>query len=236
LNAGRPDFPNPTDGAQVAEETHDRDYSGDYFQSRFVYDARREAIWSEVCAYLQVFVPPEAAVLDLGAGYCSFINHIVAAEKHALDLYPGFARFARPDVKTYVAGCDNLAVFSDNQLDVVFSSNLLEHLTRTAIEATLAEVWRVLKPSGRFILIQPNFKYSYREYFDDYTHLQPFTHLGLADWLTARGFRVERVEPRFLPFSFRSHLPKARWLARLYLRLPFRPLAKQMLLVSQKIG
>ncbi len=210
--------------------------SGSYFRSRFAYDAQRDEIWKEVCAYLERFIPAQAAVLDLGAGYCSFINNIRAEEKYALDIYADFARFAHPEVRTYTGSCDHLEMFASDQLDIVFSSNLLEHLSRPIIEATLAEVWRVLKPSGRFILIQPNFKYAYREYFDDFTHIQPFTHVGLADWLTACGFHVERIEPRFLPFSLKSRLPKSRWLARLYLRLPFRPLAKQMLLVSQKIG
>jgi len=214
-------------------EAHLLDYSGDYFQSRFVYDASREGIWQEICAYLQPLIAANASVLDLGAGYCSFINHIRAADKYALDLYPDFAQFAQPDVKTFVGSCDDLSMFASGQMDVIFASNLLEHLTRPMIDATLAEIRRVLKPGGLLILIQPNFKYSYRDYFDDYTHIQVFTHLGLADLLSSRGFAVERVEPRFVPFSFRSRLPKWPWLAWVYLRLPVRPFARQMLIVSR---
>ena len=39
--------------------------------------------------------------------------------------------------------------------------------------------------------------------------------------------------PRFLPFSLKSRLPKSPYLVRLYLRLPLRPLAKQMLVVAR---
>ena len=41
----------------------------------------------------------------------------------------------------------------------------------------------------------------------------------------------QRVEPRFLPFSFKSRAPKWPWIVWLYLR-PVRPLAKQMLIVE----
>jgi DNA polymerase (family 10) len=58
--------------------------TGAYFQSRFGYEPGRAGVWRAICAYLRPFVPLHACVLDLGAGYCSFINHVPAAEKHAL--------------------------------------------------------------------------------------------------------------------------------------------------------
>ena len=207
-----------------------------YYQSRFACDPERVGVWRAICGYLQRFIPPEACVLDLGAGYCSFINQVSAAEKHALDISPGFVQFAHSDVQTHVGSCDDLSVFQSYYFDVVFASNLLEHLTHRAVTDTLSEVRRVLKPSGRFIVIQPNFRYCYREYFDDYTHLQVFTHVALADLLSSNGFDIERVEPRFLPFSFKSRLPKWPWIVRLYMRLPVRPLAKQMLVIGRAIA
>ncbi len=42
-----------------------------------------------------------------------------------------------------------------------------------------------------------------------------------------------RGASRFLPFSMRSRVPKWPWLVRLYLRLPFKPMAGQMLLVAR---
>ncbi|MCS6836458.1 MAG: methyltransferase domain-containing protein [Anaerolineae bacterium] len=212
-----------------------QDYDARYFESRFTPSAERDGIWREIAAYLQArYIPASAAVLDMGAGYCSFINHVRAAQRFALDLFPQVGQYAALGVEALVGSCTNLSRFADTSLDVVFASNLLEHLTRPDIEATLNEVRRVLRFGGYLILIQPNFRYCSREYFDDYTHLQIFTHVSLSDWLTAVGLRVVQQEPRFLPFSFKSRLPKWPWLARLYLRLPYRPLAKQMLIVAQK--
>ena len=205
----------------------------DYFQARFTADPQRDALWRPVCEYLQRYIPPAGRVLDLGAGYCSFINQVQAAERHALDLFPGVTQYAAPGVQAHIGSCEDLGRFASASLDTVFASNLLEHLTREALARTLAEVRRVLKPTGHLILLQPNFRYCYREYFDDYTHLQVFTHVSLADLLVAQGFRLARVEARFLPFSLKSRLPKSPWLVRLYLKLPLRPFAKQMLLIAQ---
>jgi SAM-dependent methyltransferase len=204
-----------------------------YFASRFTPDPARDRVWGAICRYLQRYVPEDGAVLDLGAGYCSFVNHIRAATRHALDASPELPRHAGAGVTAHVGRCEDLSAFANGSLDAVFASNLLEHLEWPSIERTLDEVRRALKTGGRLILLQPNFRYCTSTYFDDYTHRTIFTHVGLADLLASRGFAVERVVPRFLPFSFKSRGPKWGFLVALYLRLPWRPLARQMLLVAR---
>jgi SAM-dependent methyltransferase len=205
-----------------------------YFTSRYTPDPARDRVWGAICRYLQRYVPEDGVVLDLGAGYCSFVNHIRAATRHALDASPELPRHAGEGVVPHVGRCEDLSAFGDGALDAVFASNLLEHLEWPSIERTLDEVRRALKPSGRLILLQPNFRYCAATYFDDYTHRTIFTHVGLADLLASRGLAVERVTPRFLPFSFKSRGPKWGFLVALYLRLPWRPLARQMLVIARR--
>lgn len=207
-----------------------------YFVTRLRPDTSRDVVWSSIARYLQRYVPLSGTVLDLGAGYCSFINNIHAKERHAVDISSLVKRHASPGVRTWVRACDDLRVFQQGSVDVVFASNLFEHLTRESLDKTIQEIFRVLKKRGTLILVQPNFRYAYREYFDDYTHLLIFTHLSLCDLLASHGFRIQHCTPRFLPFSMRSRLPKSRFLVWLYLHSPIKPFASQMLIVASKPG
>jgi len=52
-----------------------------YFAARFEYNPGRDAVWQVILGYLQRFIAQDVSVLDLGAGYCSFVNHVQAADK-----------------------------------------------------------------------------------------------------------------------------------------------------------
>lgn len=209
----------------------------EYFSTRFVYDPRRDKVWKEVARHIQKkYIPEDSRVLDLGAGYCDFINHIKAAERHAVDIFSKLDQYAADGVKTHIGTCTDLSEFDDDSLDVVFASNLFEHLTHQELLLTISEIRRVLRKGGRLILLQPNFKYCYRTYFDDYTHLQIFTHEGMYDLLEMAGLRIEDMHGRYLPVNMKStlklNLPFLDLIVRLYLHLPYKPLAGQMLAVA----
>ena len=203
-----------------------------YHATRFTPDPRRRGVWRHVSAYLQRWIDPSADVLELGAGYCDFSNTISARSRTAIDIEPSFVDSADAGVVTVVGPCTDLSHFADASFDVVFASNLLEHLDREAIATTLGQVRRVLRPRGRLIVVQPNFRLRPREYFDDYTHVAVFTDRSLPDLLAASGFTTEHVEARFLPLTLKSRLAFGHKLVPLYLRLPWRPLAGQMLVVA----
>jgi SAM-dependent methyltransferase len=205
-----------------------------YYQTRFKPDPRRATLWRVICGWLQREVPDGARVLELGAGYCGFINHIRAEKKVALDIADTVRGAAAQDVETHVGSCTQLAFASDSSLDIVFASNLFEHLPLADLQRTLAEVRRVLRPGGKLLVIQPNFRYCYRDYFDDYTHVMVYTDRSLADVIAGAGLEPVRVMPRFLPFSMKSRLPAAAPLVWLYLRSPVKPFAGQMLIVALK--
>jgi len=207
---------------------------GAYFSTRLSPDSTRNELWSVLCTYLQREIAVNASVLELGGGYCGFINNIRAADKHVVDLYDAIKDFAARNVQTYVRSCTDLGIFPADRFDIIFASNLFEHLTREETNQTLLHVWRILKAGGKFLIIQPNFRYAYKRYFDDYTHQQIFTETSLSDLVMTHGFQITRVVPRFLPFSLKSRGPKWRWLLRLYLRLPFRPFAGQCYIVCMK--
>lgn len=205
-----------------------------YHETRFDYDERRETLWKTLCdAYFARFIRPEFHVLDLGAGYAHFINNVRCAQRTAIDSWARLPEYAAPGVEAHVASVTSLAVIRDNSVDFVFASNLFEHLTQQEFACVLAELKQKLKRGGTLNILQPNYRRAYREYFDDYTHIAVYSDISLCDFLRANGYRIIESIPGFLPFSLKSRFPVAPWLIRLYLLLPWKPFAKQMLVRAE---
>ena len=206
-----------------------------YFRSRFPPDPRRDRLWDHLARFLSAYVPPRARVVELGAGYCHFINRVPAARRVAVDLSADLGNWAAPGVEVCcedaVAHVERIARGS---YDFAFASNFLEHLEWPELERLVAGVHRVLRPGGLFALIQPNFRLAPGRYFDDYTHRTIFTDVSLTDWLAASGFEMVRVVPRFMPLTVKSRLGAFSFLIPLYLRSPWRPLAGQMFVLAQR--
>ncbi len=122
-----------------------------------------------------------------------------------------------------------LEFLEDGSVDFAFASNLFEHLTKDEFAAVLDNLRRKLSADGTLTIMQPNYRYAYREYFDDFDHKSVFSHISLPDYLVANGYEVFLVEPRFMPLSVKSRLPVTPLLIRAWLASPFKPIGKQML-------
>ena len=205
-----------------------------YHEVRIPYDSKREILWKTLCSeYFNKLIGRNDTVLELGAGYAHFINHVICKRKIAVDLWDGFVNYTNNDVETKICDITELDFLSNDSLDFVFASNLFEHVS---IEK-LAEALEVLKPKMKdkstINLLQPNFKYSYKEYFDDYTHKTIFTDVGLSDFLIAHGFKIVKKYPKFLPLSVKSKFPVSPFLIKLYLISPIKLLGKQMFIQAE---
>jgi cyclopropane fatty-acyl-phospholipid synthase-like methyltransferase len=199
-------------------------------------DPARAIVWAVVADHLSRWVPPDAHVLEIGAGYCGWINAVRAARRVAIDIWPEVATHAAAGVEARVVdAATGLRALGESSYDVVLASNVLEHFAPDMAAAVAADVGHLLRPGGRFLVVQPNFRYAWTSYFDDYTHRSIFTDVSLPAMLRAQGFGIERVEARFLPYSMReAGVPIRGWLVRAYLASPWRPLAGQMLVVARR--
>ena len=199
-------------------------------------DPARRIVWEAVARHLAPYVPPAAAVLELGAGYCDWINHVRAARRVAVDIWPELPAFAAPGVEPVVLDVSrDLQSLGRSSFDVVLASNLLEHFPPAEAASVVGGVAEVLRGGGRFVVVQPNFRYAWRQYFDDYTHRSIFTDVSLPALLRAHGFRILEVRPKFLPYSLRgARVPITSFLVRAYLRSPVKPMAGQMLVVAAR--
>jgi SAM-dependent methyltransferase len=202
-----------------------------YHDTRLPYDQKREVLWKTLCeSYFHRQIPPDACVLELGAGYGHFINNIKCARRIAVDQWEGMREHLQADVAAHVGSVTDLEFLEPNTIDFAFASNLFEHLTQGDLSLVLQQLRTKLKPGGTLNILQPNYRFAYKEYFDDFTHVSVYSHLSLGDFLATQGFRVVDCQPQFLPLTVKSRLPVWPALIQLYLALPFKPMGKQMLL------
>lgn len=208
------------------------------YERRFAGDAAfRIAMWQVLCRrFFQKYVDERSTVLEIGAGHCEFINHIAARRRIAVDLSTDTAHHAAAGVEVVLASSTDLSSVSDGSIDVAFASNFFEHLSRPDIISTLRELHRVLTPGGRVLILQPNVRYCYRDYWMFFDHITPLDDRGLVEALEMTGFVPKTVIARFLPFTTKSRLPKSIALLRIYLSIPllWRVLGAQSFIEARK--
>jgi dolichol-phosphate mannosyltransferase len=180
----------------------------------------RSAIWAVLVRdFFQAWIRRSDTVVDLGCGYGEFLNHVIAARRIGVDLNPDSASMLEPGIEFHQGSADDLAFLEDGSVDVVFTSNLLEHLqSKAEVERTVAEARRVLKPGGHFIAMGPNIRFVPGDYWDFWDHTVPISDRSLIELLESCQFEVVESCDRFVPYTSSSPLPQAPILVQLYLR------------------
>jgi SAM-dependent methyltransferase len=211
------------------------------YRKRFSADelATKNLVWEVLCRdFFQQFVPSRGVVLDLGAGYCEFVDHISARRRIAVDLNPDTRLHAAVGVEVIETDSRSLSAVESSSVDTVFTSNFFEHLPdKTALLESLRECHRTLKQYGLIVVMMPNIKHLPGAYWAFLDHHLPLTERSVAEALELSSFQIVRCDSRFLPYTVSdSRLPVRAGLVRAYLRIPlaWRLLGKQMLIVGRK--
>jgi len=171
-------------------------------------------VWKVLCErFFQSFIGYEDKILDLGAGYCEFINNIKCKEKYAVDLNEKIKNFALPEVKVVVTNATKLTMFSSEYFDNVFMSNFLEHLfSKEILTEVILEIHRILKKNGRLILTTPvgkiagqilefsAFKLNLIDKKEIADHKNYFKPKEVKEMLLKAGFKGEKIKN--YPFEF----------------------------------
>jgi SAM-dependent methyltransferase len=232
-------------GAAQSSRTQDLEMAGDPQSLQTEYRLRfgtaasyRNAVWEILCAqYFNRFIAPTARVLDVGAGWCEFINNITAAERFAMDLNPDTGTHVAAGVAFLQQDCSEEWKMPGQSLDVVFTSNFLEHLlSKDRVARVVAEAHRVLVPNGLMICMGPNIRYLPGTYWDFWDHSVPISEKSMSELLRMAGFEIELCVPRFLPYSISGSGKPPLVFLKLYLRLPFlwSLFGRQFLVVGRK--
>ncbi|MEE6176560.1 glycosyltransferase [Mycobacterium sp. 050134] len=179
----------------------------------------RSAIWAVLVRdFFQAWIRRSDTVVDLGCGYGEFLNQVIAARRIGVDLNPDSEGMLEPGIEFHRRRVDHLGFLDDESVDVVFTSNLLEHLqSKEEVERTVAEARRVLKPGGHLIAMGPNIRFVDGDYWDFWDHTVPISDRSLIELLVSCDFEVVNSFDRFLPYTSSSPLPQAPILVQLYL-------------------
>jgi SAM-dependent methyltransferase len=140
-----------------------------------------------------------AKLLDLGSGRGEFLHGFARQGFDALGIdrsRPSAPKFSEPVVE---GDYERTGLpFAPEQFSVLFSKSVFEHIVD--ISSLLRECHRVLTPAGRMIALVPDWTAQWRHFYDDWTHVRPFTLNGLRECVACHGFEVrEALRFRQLP-------------------------------------
>ena len=200
-------------------------------------------MWQALCdRFFSRHIGKNDDILDPAAGYCEFINCIHPdgkGKRIACDLNPDTVSFAREGVETHICSAESLGFLENESVDTVYVSNFFEHIKdKEMIIKILQEFNRVLRKGGTLLLMHPNIRYAYREYWDFFDHHTALSDKSMVEALNiAGGYKVEKIVPQFMPYTTKSKIPMFPFRVRLYLHTPlvWHIMGKQMFIVAKKV-
>lgn len=148
--------------------------------------------------YFNNKIQAESKFLDIGQGNGSFVKHLVNKKINAYGCDINDSNFESEPLN-----------YENDEFDFAMMYSVIEHINNT--DNILKEARRILKTNGNLIIITPNFKYNYQNFYDDPTHIKPFTDTGLKSILEIYNFKDIIIKPwtsfnlKFIwkiPFSF----------------------------------
>lgn len=133
-------------------------------------------------SYSRDFDFAQKAIVDLGAGD-KFIQNPLEVRG---------AKYLPLDIDDIDFNVDKFP-FENESIDAVISLAVIEHIEN--VDNYLNEIMRVLVKGGIVYLTTPNFKYCYKEFYNDPTHVKPFTEISLERLMEMYSFSEISVYP-----------------------------------------
>jgi len=130
-----------------------------------------------------------ANLLDIG---CGRGNYLVGFSRCEFSVSGVDKRMDSTEIaKTFhVQECDlehEPLPFNEGTFDIVFSKSVIEHMLNP--DHILSEIYRVLSPEGMALILTPAWEKQYKFFYNDYTHVKPYTRKGLQNALRLNRFQ-----------------------------------------------
>ena len=133
--------------------------------------------------------------LEIGCGRGDFINEFSNKEVicYATDKLAAAKNDLNNNVIFSVNNISNENLpYTDNFFDAIYTKSLIEHISNH--EHFFEECKRVLKINGILITYTPDWETQYLNFYDDITHIKPFTKITLENCYKMYGFENCKVE------------------------------------------
>jgi SAM-dependent methyltransferase len=141
-----------------------------------------------LCKRFSLTPSHDVKFLEVGCGRGDFINAFceLGFAAYAIDLADRHEELDQK-VKFMTADLNNEAIpMADNSVDVIFSKSVLEHIVD--YHHFMAELKRVLKKNGKIIIMTPDWNTTLHLFYDDFTHIHPYTKTSLKNLLLYHDF------------------------------------------------
>ena len=209
------------------------------YEKRFAgYENYRNQVWKIlVNEFFSKWIKSTDHILDLGCGYGEFINHANCQVRMAMDLNPKTKSLLNKEIILHEQDCSKPWKIESNSLDIIFTSNFFEHLPeKKALDRTIVEIKKSLKPGGRLIAMGPNISVLKGKYWDFWDHHVALSDQSLCELLQIHDMIIEESHPKFLPYNMVRVKEHPFFMVSLYLRFPFlwKVFGKQFLIVAKK--
>lgn len=157
-----------------------------------IYGNYKKSIYpDQLCNYLidRYDIEKGSIVLDVGCG-CGFFMD--AFDNNGMRTW-GIDR-EEGHVKSRVVKDleKNKIPYGENMFDVVFTKSVIEHIHNP--DNLINECKRVLKPNGLLIILTPDWISQKDVFYEDYTHVHPYTTTSVKDMLKIHGFKYVETE------------------------------------------
>lgn len=146
--------------------------------------------------FVSYFLQAPGRILEIGCGKGVMLSllkqHTIDA--YGIDLSDTSVKYCQSKgleaIHTDVLS--HIKSLSDNSLGGIFCAHVIEHMSPTEVMELLKHAFRVLKSSGRLIIITPNAKdlRTTERFWLDITHIRPYPEKLLTYLLKREGFKI----------------------------------------------